>query len=205
MNATPLPPLPSAPPPERLHRAFLWLIGLAVAAGMFMLLLFLLVWLQLIRPFNVPTGAMEPAIVRGDHLLMEGISSRARHPRRGDVIVFKTDGIGHPVPPGQYYVKRVVGEPGDELRILGDRLFVNGQPAALSNAVGEIHYVSHPQAAYLISSNEVVTVPPGRYFVCGDNTRNSLDSRYWGTLPAPNIQGRIVYRYWPPARLGTVN
>jgi signal peptidase I len=84
---------------------------------------------------------MAPAVSPGDHVMMEGITYLTRNPSRGEVVVFKTDGIDS-LPPGQIYVKRVAGEPGDSLRISDGKLFVNGQRVALSNAVGEITYCS---------------------------------------------------------------
>ena len=91
----------------------------------------------LVRPFSVPTGAMTPAVSAGDHIMMEGITFLSRRPRRGDIVVFKTDGIAT-LPPATIYLKRVAGEPGDHVRISGGKLFVNDKQVSLSNAVGEI-------------------------------------------------------------------
>jgi signal peptidase I len=181
-----------------MHRRVL--IGVAVVVG---LVLVLLRPLGLVRPFSVPTGAMTPAISRGDHFMMEGFTYVVRKPHRGDIIVFRSDGIAS-LPADIIYNKRVVGEPGERLRISDGKLYVNDRPMPLKNAAGDIHYVFLPGTQYLASSADSVKVPEGHYFVLGDNSSNSSDSRFWGFVPANNIMGRASVCYWPPARMGVV-
>ena len=176
------------------------LISLAVLVGV---ILTLLRPLGLVRPFKVPTGAMTPALSSGDHFMMEGFTFLARKPHRGDIIVFKTDGIPL-VPSDTIYIKRVAGEPGDRLRISEGKLFVNDTHIPLRNATGEIHYISPPGSQYLVGNTDTFTVPDGHYFVLGDNSSNSSDSRYWGPVPAKNIMGRTSLCYWPPNRIGAI-
>jgi signal peptidase I len=139
---------------------------------------------------------MAPAILSGDHIMMEGFTFRSREPRRGDIVVFKTDGIP-PAPPGQFYVKRVAGGPGDHVRISGGRIYINDMPTDFGNAS-----VAVLSAVLALNSN--VTVPEGRFFVVGDNITNSFDSRYWGFLPRQNIIGRASFCYWPLDREGPI-
>jgi signal peptidase I len=179
------------------------LIGLAVVAGICIIAIITLRAIGLIRPFSAPTGAMAPAIGRGDHIIMEGFTFLARRPRRGDIVVFKSDGIAL-LPPAANFIMRVVGSPGDRLRLSNDQLYVNETPVVLSNAAGKIHYVFLPGTKYLASSNDIVIVPEKNFFVLADSSANSLDSRFWGFVPANNIIGRIYFRYWPPQRLGPV-
>jgi signal peptidase I len=159
--------------------------------------------LGLIRPFKVPTGAMTPAVSPGDHFMMEGFTFLARKPHRGDIIVFKTDGI-QSLPANEIFIKRVAGKPGERLQISDGKLYVNGTHVPVSNAAGEIQYVFIPGLKYLSSNTDSVTVPDGHYFVLGDNSSNSADSRSWGFVPANNIMGRAFFCYWPPGRLGNV-
>lgn len=179
------------------------LIGASALAAVFFVGLVVLRLFGLVQLFSVPTGAMTPAVSSRDHVMMEGFTFLSRDPKCGDVVVFKTRGIMS-LPQDQIYVKRVVGVPGDRLRIEDGKLYVNDKHAALRNAAGEIEYVSIPGAVHLVSPQETVTVPVGQYFVLGDNSGNSFDSRHWGFVPAGNVKGRVAFCYWPPNRIGQV-
>ena len=193
------PPLPTAQrrTGQRRRQFFVWF---AVLVGVFIVLLRPL---GLVRPFKVPTGGMTPAISPGDHLFMDGFTFLIRKPSRGDIIVFKTEGI-QSLPPDTIYNKRVVGLPGERLRISSGKLYVNDTHIPLKNAAGEIQYVFLPHSRYLASDTDTVAVPEGHYFVVGDNSSNSADSRVWGFVPARNIMGRAAICYWPPKRMGGI-
>jgi signal peptidase I len=96
----------------------------------------------------------------------------------------------------------VAGEPGDRVRISDGKLFVNESHVPLRNESGEIAYVEIRGARMPYTD---VIVPEGCYFVLGDNSANSYDSRFWGYVPAKSIQGRIIFRYWPVNRVGGVH
>jgi len=134
--------------------------------------------------------------------MTEGMTFLVRKPRRGEIVVFRTDGVAS-LPPAQLYVKRVAGEPGDHLRISEGKLFINDKQVSLSNAVGEIVYDLPPGADRFLPKTDL-TVPDDCYFVLGDNSINSLDSRFWGSVPRGNIIGRVSFCYWPPERAGAV-
>ena len=157
----------------------------------------------LVRPFSVPTAAMSPAINPGDHFVMERLSYLVAKPQRGDVIVFRTDEIAS-IQERAVYVKRLVGLPGDELRLSNGTLYVNGRPALFHNRSGEIQYSTITSGRYLAGETETVRVPDEHYFVIGDNSAHSADSRLWGFLPAKSMLGRAVFCYWPPARVGSI-
>ena len=185
------------PKPVRLLR-----IGSAFAAASYLLLLGcrLAGW---IIPFTVLTGAMSPTVSTRDHVLLEGFTYWFRQPHRDDVVVLKTRGVAL-LPPDQTCVKRLVGEPGERLQIVADPMLVEDQPVSIQNATGELHCVSPPNSALLRSTNDPTTVPNGSYFLLGDNSTNSFDSRFWGPLPAKKVQGRVAFCYWSPRRIGWV-
>jgi len=163
-----------------------------------------LLWLfGLVRLFSVHGASMTPEMSLGDCFVMEGFTFLLRPPRRGDVIVLKADGIAS-LRPADICIKRVAGLPGDRLRIAGGKLYVNDTHLALTNEAGEIRYVSVPGARYLAASTETLMVPESHYFVLGDNSGDSVDSRTWGCVPAANVLGRALFRYWPSARIGGV-
>jgi len=201
MQPTTPPPLPKLPR-ARMSRGDKLLTALAVMPALVIGALIVLRVCGLVRPFSVPTGAMTPAVSAGDHIMMEGVTFLSRQPRRGDIVVFKTDGIAS-LRSATFYLKRVVGEPGDHVRIAGGKLFINEKQVSLSNVVGEITYDLPPRVE-TYSPKTDVTVPGGCYFVLGDNSTNSLDSRFWGSLPRGNIIGRVSFCYWPPQRVGGV-
>ncbi|ALJ56879.1 Signal peptidase I T [Candidatus Xiphinematobacter sp. Idaho Grape] len=146
----------------------------------------------------------------GDQLFVDKLGCHFIPPRRGDILVFRTLNI----PKIQsrrlknvafeHYIKRLVGVPGDVLRIDPPLLFINGKvPAELglqrvmscSNSFQG--YVNVPFSLYLSTPQDTFTVPPNSYFVLGDNSYNSSDSREWGIVPQENVIGRALFILWP--------
>jgi signal peptidase I len=154
--------------------------------------------LGLLIPFSVPTEAMAPAVGKDEMILMEGFTYLGRKPERGDIVVFETAAIsGIPLPPGvksMRYIKRLVGKPGEEIRIDADgRLLVNDQPVPLRNQAGDIRYAHLAGSTYLSTASALFVVPEGSYFVLGDNSPKSSDSRFWGCVPAKSIIGKVAF------------
>lgn len=196
------PELPRAKPRFTLFSKVLLglgVLGLLLVAGLVVLRV-----AGLLIPFRVPTGAMAPAVASGDMVLMERFSYLSAKPQRGDIVVFRTEGLGTMVPTDQLWLKRVAGLPGEEVRIDDGRLFINGQPCEITNTQGVIRYFNQGRGTLLRNKQDSVVVPPGRYLVFGDNSANSLDSRYWGFLPEANIRGRVFFCYAPGGRIGRV-
>jgi signal peptidase I len=185
-----------------LDRSVKAIIALGAFGGIFVATLVALRILGLLYPFYIPTGSMAPAVSPGDHVIMEGITFLERKPRRGDIIAFRTEGIAA-LKSATIYDKRIVGEPGERVRISDGKLYVNDARVSITNSAGEIFY---PLTEQLMSHNPQVDVqiPQDQYFAVGDNSTNSFDSRFWGCLPAKNIMGRIWICYWPPQRMGEV-
>ena len=149
----------------------------------------------------------------GDHVFVDKMSYNFRTPRRGDVFVFNTTGLktidrrNNPNGPSQFYIKRLVGEPEDELRIDSPLLFVNGERAK-GEAFDRVMSMENRYAGYafgfsnfllpiLRSPDDPYTVPAKHYFAMGDNSNHSSDSRDWGAVPQGNIMGRGMLVYWP--------
>ena len=149
----------------------------------------------------------------GDHVFVERFSLFFRPFKRGDVIVFNTENISSPTQPlgGFYYIKRLVGLPGDTLQISDNILMIRPKgekefrPAwEFSDAFKKIYslkggYQGH-KADGLLSLGGELTVPEGHFFALGDNTNFSLDGRNWGFIPRRNMVGLAVMIFWPVSR-----
>lgn len=117
-----------------------------------------------------------------------------------------TLGMACPKPtPGKYadaYVKRLIGMPGDRLKIIKGRAFINGErldePYINSEESCDDPEYYDPSCSYPVE----ITIPPGHYFMMGDNRNASDDSRFWGPIPAENVIGEAFATYWPPTRIG---
>ncbi|MCR4404255.1 MAG: signal peptidase I [Candidatus Acetothermia bacterium] len=191
-----------------------WLQVIVVAG----LLAYLVMTFVLVR-MRVPTGSMIPTIEEGDSFFVDKISYYFRKPVPGDIIVF-----WHYERTGKIrYVKRLIAVAGQTVQLKGcDRfpqeecgLYVDGKrlegPAfarpyynsgsynfcQIGAATGDHCTMSDPET--------VVTVPEGYYFVLGDNSRNSLDSRFWGFASEKDFIGEPFLRVWPPSRFGAMN
>jgi signal peptidase I len=138
---------------------------------------------------------MVPTLQVGDRLIVEKMSYRFRPPVKGDIVVFE------PPPALQKlgftkdnaFIKRVIGEPGQSVKVRDHKVFVNQQPIQES-------YIAEPPDYEL----PILQVPANSYFMMGDNRNNSNDSHVWGFLPQQNIIGRACFRFWPLSRLGQV-
>ena len=147
-------------------------------------------------------------ILTGDQLFVDRVSYHFVKPKVGDGFVFRTDHIDSPYMRDaagrqleQYYIKRLAGTPGDTLEIREPVLYRNGAPITGSkaynrNATREGKYPGY-RAGGLLASGQTYTVPPDSYIALGDNSANSQDSRYWGTVPGKDVVGRPLFIYYP--------
>jgi signal peptidase I len=156
--------------------------------------------------------------VTGDHLFVDRVTYNFRRPGRGDIVVFKTQGIPLIHDQTQFYIKRLIGLPGEKVSIGEDQhVRINGHRLDAStphfqNVYGfnpnippqdgvmgfyNGHILQDRPESFLRTSADSLDVPPGNYVVFGDNTRNSSDSRYWQWLPQDNVIGRSSFVYWP--------
>ena len=149
----------------------------------------------------------------GDHLFVDRLSIHFLPLKRGDVIVFTTENIKSPTQPlgGYYYIKRLVGLPGDTLKIVDNILYIKPEgetefkPAtAFSDKFNRVYsfeggYQGHI-ASELLAPGLELKVPKDKFFALGDNTSNSLDGRNWGFIPRKNMIGRGLNVFWPISR-----
>jgi signal peptidase I len=176
-----------------------------------------------VKPYRIPSGSMEPTLNIGQRILANRMIS---HPSLGDIVVFHppsgadsesiaTCGVADegegatgrffpracdaptPTASSQTFIKRVVGVPGDRIKIIDGHVYRNGvaEKDAYIRACGDGPECNFPQT---------IVIPPGDYFMMGDNRESSDDSRYWGPVPDKWIIGVAFFTYWPPDRIGTL-
>lgn len=166
----------------------------------------------IVHPFKVPTGAMIPAIMPGDHVMAERLTYRFTRPKRGDMVVFSTSGLRYPaVKSDTFYIKRIAGLPGETIQIAPPHLLVNGRPVTDPPIFGDISsrsngfllaHTSPNLSAVLSTTEDKMVLGEHQYLTLGDNTTSSLDGRYYGPISEDQIFGRISRVYWPLSRIG---
>ncbi len=141
----------------------------------------------LVQPFYVRGASMEPTFEDREYLLIDEISYRFTEVERGDVVVFR-----YPRDKTEFFIKRVIGVPGDTVRVADGKVTVTND-AHMSGVVLEEEYVSQP----VTTGSEHVTLNPDEYFVLGDNRSASLDSRSFGPIKSEHIVGKVWLRGLP--------
>lgn len=196
---------------ERAGRGWLDLVGVVIGA----LLLALLIQWALVKPYKIPSNSMAPTLVEGERVFVDRLGEHLGDPQRGQILVFRpapgaerSPGDGQCAVPrrpgtaciraipgeaGATFIKRLLGLPGDRISLAGGHVIRNGRPVPEPYAQG---------CALEICDLQPFTVPPGTYYMLGDNRDDSNDSRYWGPVPRDHIIGRAVLRYWPPSHAG---
>ncbi len=176
--------------------AFLWAFVLAV-----------IVRTLLFEPYMIPTSSMVPTFLPKDKIFVSKIHYGPRipfigfrlwgftTPKRGDIVVFIA-----PPDPQKSYVKRLIGLPGDKVRIANGNIYLNGEPVSDPRISKRFYYNF---GEYGQEKKELV-VPADSFFVLGDNSASSRDSRYWGFVPKKNIIGKALCIWWPFSRIKIV-
>ena len=183
-------------------------VGLAIAIQAF-----------IVKPYEIPSRSMVPTLEVDQKILVNRLAYRFGDPEVGDVVVFHPPAgaqsggaqcgvqrsADEPCPEGvdreaeDTFVKRIVAGPGDRIRVDDGHPVVNGelmddeefiQPCGPNGSACDLP--------------EEITVPPGQYFMMGDNRGASDDSRFWGPVPEDNFIGKAFVTYWPPSRIGGV-
>lgn len=148
----------------------------------------------LIQPFYVKGASMEPNFYDHEYLVIDEISYRFNQPERGDIVVFK-----YPKDPSQYFIKRVIGLPGDKVKIQDNSVFING------TKLNETYLPEGIETVLPLRGYGDVTLAADEYFLLGDNRTQSLDSRVFGPVKREYIVGRTWLRGWPFSRITVFN
>lgn len=176
-----------------------WIESLIVA-----FLLAMVIRTFIVQAFKIPTGSMRPTLLEGDLILVNKFIYGAKVPftqkrlpalrdiKRGDVIVFI-----YPEDTKKDFIKRLVGLPGDEVEIRKGSIYINDLPL-LDPVFNQRYYYNRGDFGV---EGVKINVPKDNYFVLGDNSASSKDSRYWGFVPKDNILGKALIIYWPPNRI----
>lgn len=181
---------PSARPRPSLWGAISWFRDLV-----FSILIAVVLIVFIYQPVKVEGTSMMPALTDQERIFINKFTYKfgLGSVQRGDTVVF-----WYPQDVSKSYIKRVIGVPGDHIRIDGGQVYVNG--AALSE-----DYVPADERDYSSwRDGQEQTVPDGRYFVLGDHRNQSSDSRMWGYVPREYIYGKAVFVYWPLQKMGRV-
>lgn len=175
-----------------------WIETLLIAV-----VLALLIRVFIVQSFKIPSGSMRPTLKEGDKILVNKFIYGAkvpftnirfpaiRTPQIPDVVVFK-----YPLNPKRDFIKRFIAKEGDEVRIKDGKIFINSEVVDIPAVAKNYYYAGGPYG------KDKINVPQGHYYVLGDNSNVSRDSRYWGYVPEDNLIGKAFFIFWPPHRIG---
>ncbi len=169
------------------------------------LILALLIRTFIVQAFKIPSGSMIPTFQVGDRIFVNKFIYGARipftdirlpavrQPERGDIMVFVS-----PEAPKRDFVKRLIARGGEKLEIKNGNIYIDGKQIEAPLSVRSNYYYNRGDYG---KEGDVITVPKDSFFVLGDNSANSRDSRYWGFVPKKNLIGRAICIYWPINRV----
>ena len=176
----------------------------------------LLIQAFLVKPYQIPSPSMEPTLDVGQRVLVNRVLYHFRDPQIGDIVVFHppvgaengqecgvhqtgTEACPQPTPgeSNTNFIKRIVAVPGDSLSVKRGRVYINGK-------LRDPWKINKDPACGICNLPKPLTVPPGEYYMMGDNRGESADSREWGPVPRKWIIGKAFFTYWPPKRVGTL-
>lgn len=148
----------------------------------------------LIQPFYVKGASMEPNFYDHEYLIIDEITYRFQSVQRGDIVVFR-----YPRNPQEYFIKRIIGLPGDKVQIKDGKVYVFNEKDPNGVALDEPYLV--PGTGTYSLSDEIITLGNDEIFVLGDNRNSSKDSRSFGPVNKSFITGRVLLRGWPFDRI----
>lgn len=162
---------------------------------------FVVIYLFLFQPHQVKGQSMSPSFLNQEFLLTDKISYRFHEPKRGEVVVFKAPETEACAEIECEYIKRIVGTPGEIIKIQNGKVFIN-------DTILDESYLSpdsSTRAGHYLKEGVETKIPLGSYILLGDNRSQSRDSREFGPIERTAIIGRAFLRYWPLDRLGLVH
>ena len=148
----------------------------------------------LIQPFYVKGASMEPNFYDKEYLIIDEISYRFHEPARGDIIVFR-----YPRNPEEYFIKRIIGLPGEKIQIRDGFAYVYNQENPQGVKLEESYLLAGDKTYGL--NEEIITLSGSEYYVLGDNRNSSKDSRSFGPVDKKLITGKVLLRGWPFNRI----
>lgn len=182
------------------HQIKEWTESLIIA-----LILALVIRTFIVQAFKIPSGSMIPTFAIGDRIFANKFIYGARipftdlrlpalrDPKRGDIVIFVS-----PESPKKDFVKRLIAIGGETVEIKEGNIYINGKLLDSPASIRGNYYFNTGEYG---GENQVIKVPKDSYYVLGDNSANSRDSRYWGFFPKKNLIGKAILIYWPINRM----
>lgn len=161
------------------------------------LVLALIVRTFFMQAYKIPTGSMKPTLLPGDRILVNKIIYDLRPPQRGDIVVFES-----PIKPYRDFIKRLVGKGGEILQIENGNIKINNNIIDSPEVFNRMYYY---KMGDFISGKNKIKIPKDHYFMLGDNSLRSKDSRFWGFVPQEKIIGKAFLIYWPLTRIRVIS
>ena len=146
-----------------------------------------------VQAFKIPSGSMRPTLIEGDRILVNKFIYRFKEPERGDLIVFR-----FPNNVKKDFIKRLIARDGESVEIAEGNIVINGKIITVPPFKERYYY----NRGIYGEQGQTMKVPEGHFYVLGDNSGSSRDSRYWGFVPRKNLIGKAYVIYWPPTRIG---
>ena len=150
--------------------------------------LLVMVYLFIFSPQEINGASMEKTFFNRELIVTNKLIYKLQNPERGDVVIFKSPGNKE-----VDYIKRVIGLPGETVRLSNSTFSINGQKLTEPYLAEGVL----TSGGAFLAEGETITVPEGSYFVCGDNRPHSSDSREFGPIPVGDFIGKGMFRYWP--------
>jgi len=150
----------------------------------------------IVQAFKIPTGSMKPTLNEDNRIFVNKYIYRFKDPQRGDIVVFK-----YPEDTKKDFIKRLIAVGGETVEIKDGNILINGKVIEEPKSVGSIFYYNRGEYGGM---GQKITVPKDSFYMLGDNSGSSRDSRYWGFVPRKYIIGKAFFRYWPLSTIGKI-